>query len=254
MKTMKYYLISGGGSGIGRAIAQKLSQDKNTCLVVCGRNEKKLSESIAMLENIPNHHKLIADMVSLESLRKASRDFPFPQLNGIIANAGIGGANHFGPDDRWNEIIATNLSGTYNFVNTFLPFLKKNEGEYGHILLVSSVLARLGVPGYTAYCAGKAGLLGLTRSWAAELAKEKILVNAICPGWVDTQMARDGIAEIARQSKTTAEKSYEAAMQSVPLRKMSAPEEIADLVLYLVNQNGITGQTIDINNGSVMNS
>ncbi len=251
---MKYYLISGGGSGIGRAIAQKLSQDKNTCLAVCGRNERNLAETITMLENSANHHRMTADMVLPESIRKASRDFPFPHLSGIIANAGIGGANHFGPDDRWNEIMATNLSGTYHFVNTFLPFLKKNEGGYGHILLMSSVLARLGVPGYSAYCASKAGLLGLMRSWAVELAKEKILVNAVCPGWVDTPMAHDGIGVIARQSKTTAEKSYEAAMQFVPLRKMSTPEEIADLVLYLVNQNGITGQTIDINNGSVMNS
>jgi NAD(P)-dependent dehydrogenase (short-subunit alcohol dehydrogenase family) len=251
---MKYFVISGGGTGIGQAIAERLSKDNKNHIAICGRSRKSLSETLARLDNSQNHCMMVTDVTSLKLLRSLAREFPFPKLDGLIANAGLGGANHFGPNDRWDEIISTNLSGTYNFVNTFLPFLKKNKQEYKHIVITSSVLARLGVPNYSAYCASKAGLLGLMRSWAAEFARDKILVNAICPGWVDTKMARDGIEEIARRSDSTYEESFKAAMQFVPLRKMSKPEEIGDLVYYLVNQISMTGQTLDINNGSVMNS
>jgi NAD(P)-dependent dehydrogenase (short-subunit alcohol dehydrogenase family) len=251
---MKYYIISGGGSGIGRAIAQRLSKDNGNHILIVGRRGEPLSETLTMLENSQNHRMMVANIMSLENLQEAAKNLSFPALDGIIANAGLGGANHFGPGDRWNEIISTNLSGTYNFVNVFLPLLKKSGNPYKHIVIMASVLARLGVPGYSAYCASKAGLLGLMRSWAVELAKEKILVNAICPGWVDTEMSRTGIEEIARRSNTTFEQSLQEAMRQVPLRKMAKPEEIADLVRYLVSQTSLTGQTMDINNGAVMNS
>jgi NAD(P)-dependent dehydrogenase (short-subunit alcohol dehydrogenase family) len=92
------------------------------------------------------------------------------------------------------------------------------------------------------------------RSWAVQFAPENILVNAICPGWVDTAMAQEGLQGIADGIGISKAEFFDIAMQSVPLKKMSAPEEIADLVAYLVRQTSITGQSIDINGGSVMNS
>ena len=135
-----------------------------------------------------------------------------------------------------------------------LPYLKKNSGEFGKVIFISSILARLGVPGYSAYCASKAGLLGLTRSLANELAGEKILVNAICPGWVDTSMAQEGLQAFADALAISKETAFEKAMQEVPLKKMSEPQEIANMVGFLISeeQNSITGQTLDINNGSLM--
>ena len=110
------------------------------------------------------------------------------------------------------------------------------------------------MPGYSAYCASKAGLLGLTRSFAAELSSEKILVNALCPGWVDTDMAQEGIEGFADALKITKEQAYQEAMKQVPLGKMSKPEEIAQFVGYLLSeqQTSLAGQTIDINNGALM--
>ena len=110
------------------------------------------------------------------------------------------------------------------------------------------------MPGYSAYCASKAGLLGLTRSFAAELSSEKILVNALCPGWVNTDMAQEGIEGFADALKITKEQAYQEAMKQVPLGKMSEPEEIAQFVGYLLSehQTSLTGQTIDINNGALM--
>lgn len=247
----KTYIISGAGSGIGRSIAQKLASQGNQCILL-GRNENNLNDTLKDLTG-DGHQILMADIRSKESLQQASAVLDVAAVNGMIANSGVGGENYWGDGDRWEEIIGTNLTGTYNFVNTFLPLLRK-AGKGGHIMITSSVLARLGVANYSAYCASKAGLLGLMRSWAVQFAPEEILVNAICPGWVDTEMSQQGLQGIADGIGINKNEFYDIAMQSVPLRRMSQPEEIADLVAYLVSQQSITGQTIDINCGAVMNS
>ena len=121
------------------------------------------------------------------------------------------------------------------------------------MIVVSSCLARFGVPGYTGYCASKSGLLGLVRALALELAPH-VQVNAICPGWVDTQMARDGIAGMAQSMDISYDDAYQQAMSMVPLGRMSKPEEIAGSVSWLLSPDawGMTGQGIDINAGSWM--
>ncbi|EHQ27259.1 SDR family NAD(P)-dependent oxidoreductase [Mucilaginibacter paludis] len=247
----KTYIISGAGSGIGKAIAQKLAEQGHNCILL-GRNKPALQQTLAELKG-SDHQILVADIRNKESLVEAAQQIGGLVINGLVANAGIGGENYWGEADRWDDIIATNLTGTYNFVNTFLPQLI-NTGEEKQIIITSSVLARLGVANYSAYCASKAGLLGLMRSWAVQFAPENILVNAICPGWVDTEMSQEGLQGIADGIGMTKDEFYEIAMQSVPLRRMSQPEEIADLVEYLIRQRSITGQSIDINCGAVMNS
>jgi NAD(P)-dependent dehydrogenase (short-subunit alcohol dehydrogenase family) len=247
----KTYIISGAGTGIGRAITQKLAAEGNNC-VLLGRHEDTLTETLNSLAK-GEHQVLIADIRNKESLNKAAAQIKDIDLHSIIANSGLGGENYWGENDRWNDIVDTNLTGTYNFVNSFLPLLYKADAER-HIVITSSVLARLGVANYSAYCASKAGLLGLMRSWAIQFAPEKILVNAICPGWVNTDMAQQGLQGIADGIGITKQEFYDIAMQSVPLRRMSEPDEIAELVAYLVQQRSMTGQTIDINCGAVMNS
>lgn len=246
------YLITGAGSGIGKAIAIELAKQNNNCYLL-GRNENNLKNTLSLLKE-GAHKILVADITDSSSLKSVIANNEDLMLDGIIANAGIGGENNFGEADRWNEIINTNLTGTYLTVQNFLPALLKSSSQTKHIIITSSVLARLGVKNYSAYCASKAGLLGLMRSWAIEYAPENILVNAICPGWVNTEMAQQGLDGIAQDIGITKSEFYDIAMQSVPLKKMSEPEEIAALVYYLVNQSSMTGQTIDINGGAVMNS
>lgn len=247
----KTYLISGAGSGIGLAMAQKLAAGGDTCILL-GRNLEKLQQAVSQLPG--NHTVFQADVRSVSDLQAVANLLEGQALHGIIANAGVGGENYWGPEDRWTEIVDTNLTGTYQLVQSFLPNLSLAKSTYTHIVITSSVLARLGVANYSAYCAGKAGLLGLMRSWAVQFAPQNILVNAICPGWVNTNMAQEGLQGIADGLGMSKAEFYEIAMQSVPLKKMSEPEEIANLVSYLVNQESITGQSIDINCGSVMNS
>ncbi|MFT5336134.1 MAG: NAD(P)-dependent dehydrogenase (short-subunit alcohol dehydrogenase family) [Sphingobacteriales bacterium] len=254
----KAFVVTGAGSGIGRAVAIKLASiNNNHQLVLIGRKEGKLFDTLSLIENGNPHIVIPADVSDLNSLMEAIGEHDLLDLNiaGIFANAGIGGENVFGENDRWSEILNTNLTGTYNTIQAFLPYLRKSSELYKNILITSSCLAKFGVPNYTAYCTSKAGLLGLTKSLAEELAPEHILVNAICPGWVNTQMARDGIQSLADHQGITFQKALEQQMKYVPQGKMSEPIEIANLVSFFFNneQNSMTGQSIDINNGSFMN-
>ena len=206
-----------------------------------------------MLAEPAAHAIIAADIRNAQEIKKGLEEID-PLLHGVIANAGLGGENQYGENDRWQDIIETNLTGTYQLVEEAFPYFAPKEDGYRHVLIISSILARLGVPRYTAYCASKAGLLGLMRSWSVELAAQNILVNAIAPGWVNTSMARQGLVEMAEHTKKDYEDVLQEQMSHVLLGKMSEPEEIAELIAYLISpqQTSITGQTFDINNGAIM--
>lgn len=249
----KRILITGAGSGIGQATAKALAEEGYS-LIMLGRNMAALGETLKILKNPGSHQCFACDIRRPEKIREALVKSGAETLYAVIANAGVGGENRYGNGNRWQEIIDTNLSGSYYTVQECLPYLKKLRDGYTRIVFISSILARLGIPGYSAYCSSKAGLLGLMRSLAAELAQDRILVNAICPGWVDTDMARQGIQAFAEALSITKEEAYKKAMAPVPMGKMSEPSEIASLAAFLLsgNQNSITGQTFDINNGALM--
>jgi NAD(P)-dependent dehydrogenase (short-subunit alcohol dehydrogenase family) len=253
MKDTKTILVTGAGSGIGRAIAQCLSKN-NYPLILLGRNMDTLEETKSSLEDLQKHHCVSCDIRLPKNIAKALDKRKINSLYALIANAGIGGENNYLSNDRWHEIIETNLTGTYNTIRECLPYLKKNKAPFKKIVILSSILAKLGVPGYSAYCASKAGLLGLNRSLAIELAQDKILVNALCPGWVNTEMAHEGLRAFSKTLNISKERAFEQAMNDVPLRKMSEPNEIAQFISFLISdaQTSITGQTLDMNNGAIM--
>lgn len=249
-------LITGAGTGIGQAIALKIAEHQpETCLILTGRNAATLNETLERLGS--TKHKVIPmDITNVESIQALRKNLEKDQttLSGMILNAGIGGENTYGPQDRWDEIIATNLTGPYVLAQELLPLMKANQSSFKSIIFLSSILGRIGVPHYSAYCASKAGVLGLMRSMAVEHASNKILVNAICPGWVDTEMSRLGIEGIAKGMGLSINETLENQMSYVPLKKMAQPEEVAELVQFLVSkkQTSITGQAFDINNGALM--
>jgi NAD(P)-dependent dehydrogenase (short-subunit alcohol dehydrogenase family) len=249
-------LISGAGSGIGRAAAIDLAKTwPDTELVLVGRRAGPLEETA---EHIGSKRVTIvmasqADQRDLSAALKKA-DLPKRNLVAVVANAGVGGDNRYGEGDRWSEIIETNLTGTYYLIQECLPALLASSAKAKNVVIISSILARLGVPGYTAYCASKAGLLGLMRSYAATFAKKGLYFNAICPGWVDTDMARQGIQIMADATKRSYEDALAEQMAYVPTGKMSTPEEIASLASYLITgpQTSFTGQCFDMNNGALM--
>ena len=142
------------------------------------------------------------------------------------------GRTRTGPDDRFDELVATNLAGTYYCARAAIRHLAPGP-ETRHLVVTSSILARIAVPGYTGYSASKAGLLGLVRSLAAELAGENVQVNAICPGWVETDMARQGIDAIVEATGMTHEEAVADVLKAVPLGRMGDPADIAGTVAWL---------------------
>jgi NAD(P)-dependent dehydrogenase (short-subunit alcohol dehydrogenase family) len=228
----RHVAVTGAARGIGLAIAERLASE-GARLTLIDRDEPQLAGATVRVVDISDRDAVAAAFTE--------------PLDGLVANAGIGGANEPGETDRFDEILQTNLYGTYWCVRAAEPLL----ADGGRIVITSSILSRIGVAGYTGYCASKAALLGLTRSLAAELAPRRIQVNAICPGWVDTDMTRLGLSLF--EGLTEAE-AWEVAKQEVPLRRMSDPSEIAGTVAWLLSGDsvGVTGQAIDQNNGAFM--
>ncbi len=177
----------------------------------------------------------------------------FGPLHIAVANAGIGGPNDLGGGDRWDAIVRTNLDGAYFTLRAFEAQLAPSPA-YKHAIVISSCVARFGVPGISAYSAAKAGQLGLVRSLAAELAPKRVLVNAICPGWVETQMAVDRMTEIGADMGKAYPDAKRELLAGVPLQRISEPDEIAGLVEFLCGPAGVsfTGQAFDPNNGAWM--
>jgi NAD(P)-dependent dehydrogenase (short-subunit alcohol dehydrogenase family) len=232
----KHVVVTGAGTGIGRAIAQRLAAE-GARLTLLARDESRLRDVV------PGAVTKSVDIRDRDAVLAAFDG----QLDALVANAGIGGPNAPGDGDRWDDVVQTNLSGSYWCVRAAEPLLP----DGGRIVVTSSILARIGVSGYTAYCASKAGLLGMVRAFAAELAPRGIQVNAVCPGWVNTDMAWQGLSE---WPGLTPDEAWEIAKQEVPLRRMGEPEEIAGTVAWLLSPDalGVTGQGIDHNNGAWM--
>ena len=254
-------LITGAGTGIGKATAQLLSKNQNHRIILVGRRLKKLEEVVLTLDNSSNHIIASVDVSDKNSLvnflNSEKADLSNHPLVNVFANAGIGGPNFWGENDKWQKILDVNLTGVYNTCMACHPWLIKSAEkgvEIRNIVITSSCLARFGVPGLTAYISSKTALMGLVRSLAVEWSPSGILINAIAPGWVDTDMARQSIQSQAdMQGKSYANMCAEVC-SVLPTGRMSEPSEIASLVNFLFSgaQRSITGTTIDINNGSWM--
>jgi NAD(P)-dependent dehydrogenase (short-subunit alcohol dehydrogenase family) len=256
MKTQRHALVTGAGTGIGRAIALRLASD-GWKISLLARDVDRLEET-RELAGVDQAFVTFCDVRDGEGVDRAFRDAcdALGPLHALVANSGIGGPDLAdGPDgpDRFEELVETNLIGTWRCLAAARAYLA--DGPEGrHLVVISSILARIGVPGYAGYSASKAGLLGLVRSLAAELGQEGVQVNAVCPGWVDTAMAREGLEGMARAMSCTVEEAHERAMATVPRGRMGTPEEIAGLVAWLIGKDsaGVTGQALDVNGGAWM--
>jgi NAD(P)-dependent dehydrogenase (short-subunit alcohol dehydrogenase family) len=244
--TARHAAVTGAARGIGRAVAQRLAHDGWT-LSLFDRDAEELARAAHEI----GAFEAVCDIRSPAGVADAFDAAAFERgpFHALAAVAGVGGTNEPGEIDRWDELIATNLTGTYNCVRAFERSLAEGP-EPRHVVVISSVLARIGVPGYTGYSASKTGLLGLVRSLAAEWAPRNVLVNAICPGWVETEMAWQGLDALPG----TREEAYAEAMREVPLGRMALPDEIAGTVAWLFSDDArsITGQAVDQNGGSRM--
>ena len=251
----QHYIVTGGGTGIGKAIAIRLASEGAKVSLMARNLERLQSVVDEIRDSGGNAQCFTCDITNQSSVQTsiAKAVEMFGPLRGVVANSGVGGANFPGENDRFDIVVQTNVYGTYYTLRAAQEHLIK-DGKATHMVVTSSCLARFGVPGYTAYCSSKAALLGMVRAFALELARQGTQVNALCPGWVDTDMAWEGIDGMAEGMGITSQEAHDIAMKAVPLRRMSKPKEIAGTVAWLVSEDGagVTGQGIDINAGSWM--
>ncbi|MBL8115810.1 MAG: SDR family oxidoreductase [Acidobacteria bacterium] len=252
----KRALVTGASRGIGRAIALRLAAE-GARVAVCARKEAEAEELVREIEALGGSAiPVILDVrdaaLVATGVERASR--PDRRIDIIVNNAGIGGptplAGEARSDDQWNRILDVNLNGPWRVLRAALPFLPQGA----RVINISSVLGRFGVAYNAAYCTTKHGLIGLTRTLALELAPQKITVNAVCPGWVDTDMGRAGIGLLGKASGLDPDQAFEHVGKMAPLGEVLVPDEIAGLVVYLASDDArnVTGQAIVIDGGQVM--
>jgi len=247
----RHVVVTGAGTGIGRAIAERLAAE-GASLTLVARTRERLEATASSIGGGTVAPADIREREQVESAFDAGVAANGP-VYALVSASGVGGPNADGPNERFEELVATNLTGTYWCARAAQRRLAPGP-EARHLVLIASILARIGVAGYTGYCASKAGLLGLVRALAAELAPDNVQVNGICPGWVDTDMAWQGIDGLAVAIGGTRDDAHAVAMRDVPLRRMSQPEDIAGTVAWLLSPDarGVTGQAIDQNGGAFM--
>jgi ketoreductase len=251
---MRTALVTGGGRGIGRAIARALG-GADTLVAIAARTRSQLDATAQELTQLGGQAIAIemdvANEASVAAGMKRLRD-AVDRVDVLVNNAGVGGGEPVAGSDiaRWRRTIDTNLTGLYLVTREVVEQIP----DGGRIVNLSSVLGRFGVSGYTAYCASKHGVIGFTRALALELAPRRITVNALCPGWVETDMAAEGMQQGADATGQTVEQFRERALRAVPLKRIIQPDEVAGLVRFLASPaaSAITGQTYNICGGQTM--
>ncbi len=228
-------LVTGDARGIGQAVVEKFQAEKWRVAGCSAHAKESGADWHAVCE--------VGDATQVRGMIQSILQ-TFGRLDAVINNAGMAGANSLDPnepDDLWHRIINVNLNGTYYISKYALPHLPDGKGR---IVNVSSVLGLKGAPEASAYCTAKHGVLGFTKALAHDVASRGITVNAICPGWVRTEMAHRRMKEIGLSEAHL--------KKSVPLGRFIEPQEIADLAFYLVASQasaGMTGQTFTIDGG-----
>ncbi len=244
----KVALITGGGTGIGADSARRIAREGGK-IVVMGRREAPLR---AIAEECGGHF-VVGDTASLQDLEKAVGQAvsQFGGLDVLVANAGIElfGSVESVALDEWRRVFEVNLEGAMLAARASIPAMRARGG--GSIVLVSSVAALSGAPSYVSYLTTKAGMLGLNRSIAYDYGPENIRCNALCPGWVRTEMADRAVEDIAAMKGMSSDELREAMIKVYPLRRMASPSEIAAVVAFLGSDDAsfITGAVLSADGG-----
>jgi len=240
---MKCALITGGSRGIGRAICDKISQESDYHILINYQsNETAAKETLAIVEANGNTGELlqfnVADAEAVTTtLDKWMENNPDAIVEVIVNNAGItrDGLFMWMPPKDWHDVINTSLNGFYNVTNHLIQKLLRNK--YGRIVNLVSVSGVKGTAGQTNYSAAKGAVVAATKALAQEVAKRKITVNAVAPGFIRSDM--------------TADLDEKELKGMIPANRFGEADEVADLVAFLVSKKAsyITGEIININGG-----
>jgi acetoacetyl-CoA reductase len=237
-------VVTGGSRGIGAEIAKVLARNGASVAI---NFQNSLEKADAIVHEIEQEggtaFAFKADVMDAENVHKFIEEVinRYGQIDILINNAGITRDKTFKKMsiEEWEEVINVNLNSVYKTTSEVIHHML--EKKYGRIINISSIIGQSGGFGQTNYSASKAGLLGFTKSLALETAKSGITVNAICPGFIETEMVA-AMPENVKQS----------IIAKVPMQRLGQTDEVADTVLFLIKSSYITGQEVNVNGGLYM--
>jgi 3-oxoacyl-[acyl-carrier protein] reductase len=239
----KNILVTGAAGGIGKAIVQSFD-DKGNKLLITGTNNEKLNSLSNALKSISDI--AICDLNDIKNIEKITdkiKIFFENKVDILINNAGITRDNIAMrmKEEQWLDVINVNLNSTFFLTKEVLKFMLKNR--YGRIINISSIVGSSGNLGQSNYAASKAGVEGMTRSIALEVASRGITANCIAPGFIKTDM-----------TKKLLEANEDKLLENIPVKRIGIPEDISSLTAFLASDNAsyITGQTFHVNGGMMM--
>jgi 3-oxoacyl-[acyl-carrier protein] reductase len=241
-------LVTGGSRGIGRATIERLASMGSHVVVNYSGNEKAAEEAVrAAQERGVEALAIRADVSRLEDAERLVRSVleRFGRLDVLVCNAGIwrGAPVEEMSEELWDRVLETNLKGTWTVCRAAVPQMKRQK--FGRIVIVSSTAGQRGETNVSNYAASKGGQISFTKSLATELAAHGITVNAVAPGWVDTEMNTEVFSDVDVRHKIE---------QSIPLGRIATADEIALPILFLCSDwaRHITGEVLNVNGGSVL--
>jgi 3-oxoacyl-[acyl-carrier protein] reductase len=236
-------LVTGASRGIGKQIAIALANEGADVAINYSKSEKDADEVAKYLEDIGSESWVYpADIGNFENVIEMKDNITkyFGKIDILVNNAGINIDKLFVKmtNEDWNKVITINLTGVFNCTNAFIDQLI--ESQYGRIINITSIVGQMGNIGQVNYAASKAGIIGMTKSLARELARKKVTVNAIAPGFILTSMVQNIPDEVK-----------EKIIKQIPLGRFGEPEEVARAVIYLTSDDAayITGHVLNINGG-----
>jgi NAD(P)-dependent dehydrogenase (short-subunit alcohol dehydrogenase family) len=256
---MRHVWITGAGRGIGAAVALAFAR-QGAVLSLSGRNLDTLKTQKKVLEEAcpgVKVHLSPMDLSDPQSVSDACRSnqLAFGPIEVLINNAGQALSQPFAKTDLklWHQMLNVNLTGTYLCIQSALPdlLLAGSQGKAARIVNIASTAGLKGYAYVSAYTAAKHGVIGLTRSLALELARKGVTSNAVCPGFTETDIVRESIANIVAKTGQTEAQAREALVAHNPQKKMIQPDEVAQTVLWLCSEAAasVNGQSIAVDGG-----
>jgi NAD(P)-dependent dehydrogenase (short-subunit alcohol dehydrogenase family) len=245
----QHAVVTGGGSGIGAAIATTMSE-AGSRVTLMGRNAGKLEAKAAELgTDFQVADVTDRDQVAAAFVAAAKQN---DTVTILVNNAGAAAAAPFGKmdDELWDSLLAVNLTGVYNCTKAAINAMA--EAGSGRVVNIASTAAMTGYAYVSAYCAAKHGVVGLTRSLALEYAKKGVTVNAVCPGYTNTDIIEQSIDKIVAATGRSRDEALAELVKVNPQGRLIEPEEVAATVMWLCQQDSITGQSIAVAGGEVM--
>jgi 3-hydroxybutyrate dehydrogenase len=247
--------VTGAGRGIGRATARRFAR-AGYALGLTGRSHPHLLEAIDEITDAGGTARaVVCDVTNRKSIERAVEKIQreLGEIDVLVNNAGIADSAPFVSitDESWDRILAVNLTGTYLCMRVIVPGMF--ERRRGRVINIASIAGLTGFAYTAAYCAAKHGVVGLTRAVAIEAASKGVTVNAVCPGWVNTDMTRASIARIVTTTGRTEEQARAVLERMSPQGRLIEPDEVAAVVVFLASPDahGINGQTLSVDGGEL---